>query len=236
MDTPLSIDTVLGSAALSPVDRAWRATLASVRPAPGLEEIVLALETVSGAALPPPRVSLLLHAPVRGAVACWTPQHVHFEMPLPWTQVRVGANAARDLPLYANVGADGDARLVLAVSECVRRVAIRGVIDEDRADEELEVAFFTEPEEPLSRYAVRVRLDVRVRPFAPALSEAARWLDGCLRPPSSVLSASRRKRLAGRGIRPGIPTTSTSRRRRFSRRRTPRGSSACTACCSTRAG
>ncbi len=173
----IAIDTILGPAALSePVPAAWRASLASVRPGEGVEEIVLSLETVSGEALPPPRVALLLHAPVRGAVACWTPQHVHFEMPLPWTQARVGANAARDLPLYANVGADGAARLVLAVSECVRRVAIRGVVDEYRADEELEVAFFTEPEEPLSRYAARIRLDTRVRDFATALSEASRWL------------------------------------------------------------
>lgn len=174
----IAIDTILGPAALSePVPAAWRASLASVRPGEGVEEIVLSLETVSGEALPPPRVALLLHAPVRGAVACWTPQHVHFEMPLPWTQARVGANAARDLPLYANVGADGAARLVLAVSECVRRVAIRGVVDEYRADEELEVAFFTEPEEPLSRYSARIRLDTRVRDFATALSEASRWLD-----------------------------------------------------------
>ncbi len=179
MDEPPVLDSLLGPVTLLGVagSSPWRASLASVRPADGLEEIVLSLETVSGKPLPPPRVALAMHAPVRGAVACWTPQHVHFEMPLPWTQARVGANAARDLPLYANVGADGAARLVLAVSECVRRVVIRGVIDEYRADEELEVAFFTEPEEPLSRYSARIRLDTRQCPFAAALSEAARWLD-----------------------------------------------------------
>ena len=189
LETSLGPVTLLGVAGSSP----WRASLASVRPADGLEEIVLSLETTTGEALPPPRVALAMHAPVRGAVACWTPQHVHFEMPLPWTQARVGANAARDLPLYANVGPDGDARLVLAVSECVRRVAIRGVIDEYRADEELEVAFFTEPEEPLSRYTARIRLDTRVRPFATALSEAARWLDACastLSTPSTFSTSS----------------------------------------------
>ena len=182
-----SIDTILGPAALAgiPEGGPWRASLASVRPEDGLEEIVLSLETSTGEALPPSRVALLLHAPVRGAVACWTPQHVHFEMPLPWTQARVGANAARDLPLYANVGPDGAARLVLAVSECVRRVAIRGVVDEFRADEELEVAFFTEPEEPLSRYTARLRLDTRIRDFATALSESARWLDAHASTPST---------------------------------------------------
>ena len=175
-----SIDTILGPAALAgiPEGGPWRASLASVRPEEGLEEIVLSLETGDGAPHAPPRFALALHAPVRGAVACWTPQHVHFEMPLPWTQARVGANAARDLPLYANVGPDGAARLVLAVSECVRRVAIRGVVDEFRADEELEVAFFTEPEDALSRYSARIRLDTRLRPFATALAEAASWTDG----------------------------------------------------------
>ena len=98
MNDTAAIDSILGPAALAePVPAAWRASLASVRPEEGVEEIVLSLETVSGKPLPPPRVALLLHAPVRGAVACWTPQHVHFEMPLPWTQARVGANAARDL-------------------------------------------------------------------------------------------------------------------------------------------
>ena len=189
MNDTAAIDSILGPAALAePVPAAWRASLASVRPEEGVEEIVLSLETVSGKPLPPPRVALLLHAPVRGAVACWTPQHVHFEMPLPWTQARVGANAARDLPLYANVGADGAARLVLAVSECVRRVAIRGVIDEYRSDEELEVAFFTEPEEPLSRYTARIRLDIRQRPFALALAEAASWLDDSATRHSSLVT------------------------------------------------
>ena len=173
------LDTILGRAALAePVPPAWRATLASVRPCEGVEEIVLSLETADGAPHAPPRCTLALRAPIRGAVACWTPQHVHFEMPLPWTAARVGANAARDLPLYANVGPDGAARLVLAVSECVRRVAIRGVVDEFRADEELEVAFFTEPEDALSRYSARIRLDTRLRPFATALAEAADWTDG----------------------------------------------------------
>ena len=179
-ETPKTLETILGPAALAgiPEGGPWRASLASVRPEEGLEEIVLSLETEDGAPHAPPRVALAMHAPVRGAVACWTPQHVHFEMPLPWTQARVGANAARDLPLYANVGPDGAARLVLAVSECVRRVAIRGVVDEFRADEELEVAFFTEPEDALSRYSVRSRLDTRLRPFATALAEAADWTDG----------------------------------------------------------
>ena len=179
-EAEISIDTILGPAALVgiPEGGPWRASLASVRPEEGLEEIVLSLETEDGAPHAPPRVALAMHAPVRGAVACWTPQHVHFEMPLPWTQARVGANAARDLPLYANVGPDGAARLVLAVSECVRRVAIRGVVDEFRADEELEVAFFTEPEDALSRYSVRIRRDIRLRPFATALAEAADWTDG----------------------------------------------------------
>ena len=191
MDTPPRLETLLGPAVLSQLPAGpWRASLASVRPEPGLEEIVFSLETVSGEALPPPRVSLLLHAPVRGAVACWTPQHVHFEMPLPWTQARIGANAARDLPLYANVGADGDARLVLAVSECVRRVAIRGVVDEFRSDEELEVSFFTEPEDPVARFSARIRLDIRPRPFALALSEAACWLDGFTRHSSLVVRHS----------------------------------------------
>ena len=179
-EAEISIDTILGPAALVgiPEGGPWRASLASVRPEEGLEEIVLSLETGDGEPHAPPRVALAMHAPVRGAVACWTPQHVHFEMPLPWTQARIGANAARDLPLYANVGPDGAARLVLAVSECVRRVAIRGVVDEFRADEELEVAFFTEPEDALSRYSARIRLDTRLRPFATALAEAASWTDG----------------------------------------------------------
>ena len=183
-----SIETVLGPAVLGgiPEGGAWRASLASVRPEEGVEEIVLSLETEDGVPHAPPRCSLAMHAPIGAAVACWTPQHVHFEMPLPWTQARVGANAARDLPLYANVGPDGAARLVLAVSECVRRVAIRGVVDEFRSDEELEVAFFTEPEDALARYSARIRLDTRVRPFATALSEAARWLDGCASTPSTL--------------------------------------------------
>ena len=187
-----ALETLLGPAAFEgpSADGPWRATLASVRPVPGVEEIVLALETADGAPHAPPRCTLALRAPIRGAVACWTPRHVHFEMPLPWTAARIGANAARDLPLYANVGGDGAARLVLAVSECVRRVAIRGVVDEFRADEELSVSFFTEPEDPLARYSVRIRLDVRVRPFAEALSEAARWLDGFASLPSAPLSPS----------------------------------------------
>ena len=187
-EAEISIETILGPAALSgiPEDGPWRASLASVRPEEGVEEIVLSLETEDGAPHAPPRAALALHAPVRAAVSCWTPQHVHFEMPLPWTQARIGANAARDLPLYANVGPDGAARLVLAVSECVRRVAIRGVVDEFRSDEELEVAFFTEPEDALARYSARIRLDVRVRPFATALSEASRWLDASASTPSTA--------------------------------------------------
>ena len=183
----IAIETVLGPAALAgiPENGPWRASLASVRPEEGVEEIVLSLETEDGASHAPPRCSLALHAPIGAAVACWTPQHVHFEMPLPWTQARVGANAARDLPLYANVGPDGAARLVLAVSECVRRVAIRGVVDEFRSDEELEIAFFTEPEDALSRWSARIRLDTRVRPFALALSEASRWLDAFVSTPST---------------------------------------------------
>ena len=189
-EAEISIDTILGPAALEGVPRGgvWRASLASVRPEEGVEEIVLSLETEDGALHAPPRVALALHAPIGAAVACWTPQHVHFEMPLPWTQARVGANAARDLPLYANVGPDGAARLVLAVSECVRRVAIRGVVDEFRSDEELEVAFFTEPEDALSRYSARIRLDIRVRPFAMALAEASRWLDASAARHSSLVT------------------------------------------------
>ncbi len=185
-ETGIAIETVLGPAALAgiPENGPWRASLASVRPEDGVEEIVLSLETEDGAPHAPPRLALAMHAPIGAAVACWTPQHVHFEMPLPWTQARVGANAARDLPLYANVGPDGAARLVLAVSECVRRVAIRGVVDEFRSDEELEVAFFTEPEDALARWSARIRLDVRVRPFALAMSEASRWLDSFVSIPS----------------------------------------------------
>ena len=70
--TDIAIETILGPAALAgiPEGGPWRASLASVRPEEGLEEIVLSLETEDGAPHAPPRVALALHAPVRGAVAC----------------------------------------------------------------------------------------------------------------------------------------------------------------------
>ena len=170
------IESLLGPVALrgAESDPRWRATLASLRPEPGVEELVVSLE--ADAPLPPPRCALELRVPIRDAVSCWTPQHVHFEMPLPWTKAEIGANAARDLPLYANVGPDGASRFALACSECVRRVAIRGVTDEYGADEELTVAFFTEPEDPLSRWSARVRLDLRRRPFHETMREASDWI------------------------------------------------------------
>ena len=171
-----SIDSILGFVSLAGVETSprWRAALASVRPEPGVEELVVSLE--ADEALPPPRCSLAFRAPIRDVVSCWTPQHVHFEMPLPWTKAEIGSNAARDLPLYANVGPDGETRLVLACSECVRRVAIRGVVDEFGSDEDLSVTFFSEPEEPLARWTARIRIDVRHRPFHESMREASDWI------------------------------------------------------------
>ena len=190
------IDSILGPAVLSgiPADSRWRATLASVRPEPGVEELVVSLE--ADGVLPPPRCALSLRVPIRDAVSCWTPQHVHFEMPLPWTKAEIGANAARDLPLYANVGPDGASRFVLACSECVRRVAFRGVVDEFGSDEEFTLTFFAEPEEPLSRWSARVRLDLRRRPFHEALRDGADWIRAAAAPfvaaPLPVPEAARR--------------------------------------------
>ena len=64
MNATAAIDSILGPAALAePVPAAWRASLASVRPEEGVEEIVLALETADGAPHAPPRCTLALRAP-----------------------------------------------------------------------------------------------------------------------------------------------------------------------------
>ena len=142
----------------------------------GTEEIHLRLDADVPARAP--SFSLAWSIPVRDETSVWTPQNVHDELPLPWFPAVIGANAARDLPLFATVGSDGAARLVAAASETVRRTVWRATVDEHATALSLSVSFFDEPEDPVSAWSARLRLDPRPRPFADAMRDAAAWLDG----------------------------------------------------------
>ena len=180
------LDTSIGPCTVSAPDGwgAFRPAFA-VRTLPdGTQEIHLRLDAAAPARAP--RFSLDWSLPVRDETSVWTPQNVHDELPLPWFPATIGANAARDLPLFATVGSDGAARLVAAASETVRRTVWRATVDEHATALSLSVSFFDEPEDPVSAWSARLRLDPRPRPFADAMREAAAWLDETSRAPAPI--------------------------------------------------
>ena len=136
----------------------------------------LAVSLAAKKELAPPKFSVRLVVPQCDTWHRWAAPLEQPGMPPAWKS-KVESRLSSGYPFVAFLGGDDTNRLAVAFSEAKRRVMIAeaGGI-EDGATVGVRLDFFTEPEAPISSYAVKIRIDRRAVFFGEAVGDAADWV------------------------------------------------------------
>jgi len=155
--------------------------LASFRPslslhaiADGLAEVEVVLETSAPAA--PPALIVRLSGQAAGIAHTWRSDRDGSIGIVPdWSGNVVAARAAVQAPVLCFHGIDGVNRLTIAAADALHGSRLGGGVREE--DCRLIVAYepFLAGRAPATRFAVRLRLDVRVQPWHRTVQDVARW-------------------------------------------------------------
>lgn len=86
------------------------------------------------------------------------------------------SSLSRNMPLYEYFDDSGNNRLTIACDEVFRQVDARLGIREDGCGVFSELNFFNEPEAPLSRYELRIRLDGRPVFWSESIEQSSSWM------------------------------------------------------------
>lgn len=152
-------------------------------------EVALTRETAAA----PPLFSLRFGFPNDAVAGLWTPSGDTPVRSLPpeW-KGKLDTRVNRNAPMLCFFGDGGENRAAFAVADARRRLDITAGYCEDDGRLRCRVVFFAPPDivAPLARYATRLRIDRRRRPFGETVRDMADWYAG-IYPPAPVPDAAR---------------------------------------------
>lgn len=152
----------------------WTITTEKSVPVAGVEEFDIRLSSPSDAV--PPPFDVTFDVPQQDAHHKWTARAENASMPPNWG-CETTSRLCDSIPLVAFLN-DGDRnRILLAASEARRMVRMEAGLREEDCRIVFKVSFFTEPESPISSYAVKIRIDRRDVFFGTAISEGVSWIE-----------------------------------------------------------
>ena len=123
----------------------------------------------------PSRFSVGFTVPQAGHDHFWAPNSDTVGLPPDWAGWR-SSELSGGMPLYCYFDGRDRAHLTVAASEAYRFVEFRGGLVEEGSRIKADFEFLTQKEAPLAEYAVRIRIDDRVRPLADAVRDGADWI------------------------------------------------------------
>ena len=141
---------------------------------PSVEEYEIRLSSPTSAV--PPRFSVEFEVPQLDAHHLWAPNSRRPEIPPNWGG-RLVSKLSTSMPLWCYVNDADENRLTVAVSEPKRMLDVNTGVKEEGTLLMANVAFFSEPEAPISAYAARLRVDRRGVFFGDAIREGTAWME-----------------------------------------------------------
>lgn len=138
----------------------------------------------------PPCFQVLFAVPQLDVHYRWTSKMEKASIPPDWSS-SFESRLCSQMPLVAFVNDNDRNRICVAVNEAVRKVRFESGVREENCCLSWKIVFFSEPEAPLSKYSVRIRIDRRDVFFGDAISDGSAWIvrAGGLRPIPSPKTA-----------------------------------------------
>lgn len=153
----------------------WKFGVCAEEKQGGTAELAISLSPVDATPRVPPKFDVLFSVPQIDAWHRWSMESERVTMPPDWRSA-LEPRLCFGFPLVAFIGGDDRNRLAVAVSESKRRVRIDAGLREENARLTWKIAFFAEPEAPMSAYEVKIRFDRRDVFFGDAVSEGMDWI------------------------------------------------------------
>ena len=153
-----------------------------------VEEYEFALSSATAAV--PPRFDVSFDVPQLDAHHKWTTQTERVTIPPNWG-CSSGSRLCSSMPLVAFLNDTDRNRICVTASEAMRTVNFEAGLREEDCQIVWKVTFFSEAEAPLTRYAVRLRIDRRDIFFGDAIREGTAWIvkSAGLRPAAAPAAA-----------------------------------------------
>ena len=152
----------------------WTFATSAARMDDGTSELDITLDAREAAA--PPEFSVSINVPQCDTWHRWSHELESVVMKPHWKS-KLETRLSSGYPFVGFVGSDDANRITVACSEAKRRVVFAEAGGhEEKATVSVKLAFFTEPEAPLSSYSVRLRFDRRGVFFGDAIADASRWV------------------------------------------------------------
>ena len=174
-DFPVAVPGI-GEAPVACADaNGWKFDLRAVETSSGVAELRISLEAADETPRVPPEFTVSFSTPQIDVWHRWSMESERVTMPPDWRSA-LEPRLCFGFPLVAFIGGDDRNRLAVAVSESKRRVRIDAGLREENARLSWKIAFFGEPEAPVSAYEVKIRFDRRDVFFGDAVSEGMDWI------------------------------------------------------------
>ena len=126
----------------------------------------------------PPVFTIEWRVPMAGIHARWHPGTYLDKGLLPDYASGFVANATALAPVATLYGVDNINRMTFALSDALTTSVVRTGVNEDTATMVCAIDLFTEPRDPIAKYTVTLRIDVRGHRYQEALADVARWWAG----------------------------------------------------------
>ncbi len=156
-------------------ENGWKFDVRAEEKADGTAELVISLSSADASPRVPPKFDVAFSVPQKDAWHRWSMESEKVTMPPDWRSA-LEPRLCFGFPLVAFLGGDDRNRLAVAVSEAKRRVRIDAGLREENARLTWKIAFFSEPEAPISAYEVKLRFDKRDVFFGDAVREGMEWI------------------------------------------------------------
>ena len=152
---------------------AWRFAERVAKDAAGVETLTVTLE--ADAEAQPPKFEVAFAVPQHDVHYVWTASNENYSLQPDWATYYSSA-IAQWVPVYALMNGNDTSRLTVACDETKRKVVFRCGVREEDCSVRVKFEFFSEPEAPLRRYAVAIRLDPRASFYGDAIGAAVEWM------------------------------------------------------------
>lgn len=174
-DTSVTIPRIGEAIVTCAEGNGWKFDVCAEEKADGTTELAISLSTADATPRVPPKFDVSFSVPQIDAWHRWSMESERVTMPPDWRSA-LEPRLCFGFPLVAFIGGDDRNRLAVAVSESKRRVRIDAGLREENAHLTWKIAFFAEPEAPMSAYKVKIRFDRRDVFFGDAVSEGMEWI------------------------------------------------------------
>ena len=174
MNTPTKINTNNHCVVLDGDLGVFSAAFTHQRLEAGLDLIVLTLSAPAPAC--PPKLSLRWTHPVIDIHAMWHPNIGRNRGLSPnWSNSILTSSATQNAPVLCLHSLDGGNRLCVACSDALNTVTFNAGVVEETAEFSCALGLFSDPQAPIVRYEITVRLDTRALPYNEALKQVQEW-------------------------------------------------------------